>query len=570
MEQPILHLRLRGVIFVICIAFIAMGTHLFRLQISQMYNFFQLSNKNFMRTEKIPSARGNIIDIHGNLLATNRPVISLYWIGTGSKKLTENQLSLINLLQTTLELPQDIAIQIATEERKNKKHLIARDIPLDKLGQIIEKFPHHANIYVAQQFKRLYPHKSVASHVIGYLGSLADEQTGKMGLELLLNEELKGQSGELIKTINSVGKQLTQREVRQSLTGNTISTTFDLPLQLIAEEVFPENESGTMILLDPQQGDIKVMLSKPNFDPSMFLQTIHSETWQELQERHGFINRAIGSTYPPASLFKMVTLAAALEQKIITDETTWYCPGYIHFAGRRIQCGNHAGHGTIDTRSALAYSCNIPFYDIAKKIKIDTLAEYAYKLGLGAKTNILLPEREGLIPTTAWKKRVKGESWWPGETLSASIGQSYLLATPLQMGLMISALCEEYLIKPRILTSEEIIKKPLYISKGTLQLLKEYMKQVIRLGTGSKLKYLTEFEMYAKTGTAQTSDLKKRSLGKKFAEHGWFVCYFKYKNEKPLTLVVIIEHVGSSRDAINLALSFLTKYASHCEAKKIA
>lgn len=565
MEQSILYMRLRGVIFFIGIAFVAIGFHLFRLQISQMYNFFQLSNKNFMRMEKIPSARGNIIDIHGNLLATNRPVISLYWVGTGAKNFSEGQLSLVSLLKTTLDLPEDIATILATEERRNRRYLIAQDIPLDKLGLIIEKFPHHANIFIAQQFKRLYPHKSVASHVIGYLGSLADGQTGKMGLELLLNDELKGQAGELIKTINSVGKQLTQQEVKRSLTGNTITTTFDLPLQLIAEEVFPENESGTMILLDPQKGDIKVMLSRPNFDPSMFLQTIQSETWQELQERHGFINRAIGSTYPPASLFKMVTLAAALEQKIITDETTWYCPGYIHFAGRRIQCGNHAGHGTIDTRSALAYSCNIPFYEIAKKIKIDTLAEYAHKLGLGAKTNILLPERSGLVPTTAWKKQVKGEAWWPGETLSAAIGQSYLLVTPLQMGLMISALCEEYLIKPRILTDEAIIKKPIFISKSTLQLLKEYMKQVITLGTGSKLKHLNQFEIYAKTGTAQTSDLKKRSLGKKFAEHGWFVCYFKYLNQNPLTLVVIIEHVGSSRDAINLAFNFLKKYASYCQ-----
>lgn len=557
--------RLKQTIIVIALAFIAIVVHLYRLQISQMYDFYRLSNQNHMRFERIPSARGNILDVRGRLLATSRPVMNVYWFGTGQKKISTQQEELICLLKDIFDLEPETLQALLTAERTNKRYLIAHDIRLERLSPLFEKFPRHPNVLIEQHFKRLYPHKSIASHVIGYLGTMADEQTGKMGLELLLNEQLKGSAGERIKKINSVGKQLSQQEIKSALAGDTIKTTFDLALQVIAEELFPQNESGTMILLDSQKGDIKVMLSRPHFDPSMFLKKIGHETWQELQERHGFINRAIGATYPPASLFKMITLAAAFEEGIITDQTTWNCPGYIYFGGRKIQCGHHAGHGEVDARGALAYSCNIPFYDIAQKIKMDTLADYATRLGLGSKTNILLPEREGLVPTTEWKKRVKGEIWWPGETLSAAIGQSYLLATPLQMGLLISAICEEYLVKPRILVTEEIIKKPVSISKGTLQLLKEYMKQVITLGTGSKLKQLSQFEFYAKTGTAQTSGLNKRHLGKKFAEHGWFVCYFKYKEQQPLTLVIIIENVGSSRDAISLAFRFLKKYAEYCE-----
>lgn len=281
-----------------------------------------------MRYERIPSARGNILDVKGRLLATNRPVITLYWTGTGLKQISKKQQELITLLKECLGLDAEIEAALALAERKNKRILIAHDLDLEKLGLIIEKFPHHPNISVVQQFKRWYPHKSIASHVIGYLGALSDEPSGRMGLELALNDALKGQSGELIKTINSVGKQLAQQEIKKALTGDTINTTFDLDLQLIAEEIFPENESGSVIVLDPENGDIKAMLSRPTFDPSIFLQSIDVATWQELQEKQGFINRAIGVTYPPASIFKLVTLAAALEQKIIDQDTTWYCPGY--------------------------------------------------------------------------------------------------------------------------------------------------------------------------------------------------------------------------------------------------
>ena len=153
----------------------------------------------------------------------------------------------------------------------------------------------------------------------------------------------------------------------------------------------------------------------------------------QLAEKHPFLNRAFNACYPPGSLFKIVTLSAALENGYITPESYWFCNGLIEFAGREYHCSNKHGHGLLNTEQALAHSCNIMYFELAKRMNIDLLADYAHRYGLGLKTNVMFAEKEGLVPTNAWKRRVKKEKWWPGETLSAAIGQSYLLVTPLQI-----------------------------------------------------------------------------------------------------------------------------------------
>jgi penicillin-binding protein 2 len=257
----------------------------------------------------------------------------------------------------------------------------------------------------------------------------------------------------------------------------------------------------------------------------------------------------------------LVTASAALETNLIDVDTSWYCCGYVEFAHRKYWCANRNGHGHLSTTKAIQKSCNTAFFDIGKKISIDVLANYAHRFGLGEKTNILFPEKEGLVPNYAWKKSAKGENWWPGETLSAAIGQSYLLATPIQVARMISAIFTRYLANPRLLMTEPIVKKPLDIKPETIEILQSSMGRVTdQGGTAQSVKRIKDMKIYAKTSTAQTANLDKRELGGAYLEHGWFAGYFQYKDHKPLTIVIVVENIGSSRVTTAIAKSFFIAY----------
>lgn len=545
-------------------------TRLAYLQLFQTLTFFNLSKKNFLRLEKILSPRGNILDRNNQLLATNRPVISLYWQGTGNKQLTPEQEKLFQTLSTYLPELEHKIDEIAQAEKLSKPLLLVPDIPFEQLSIIIEQCAQHPNILYQTDFKRLYPHKNVASHVIGYLGGLHHEHAGKMGIEKMCEDTLKGQPGEYEKTVNARGKYLAREKRKESLIGGTIHTTLDLELSLIADEVFPQDVSGCMLIMDTQSGDLQVILSRPSFDPNIFLDPLSPDEWQIMQVDQPFLNRVSNACYPPASLFKLVSMAAGLETGVINQADVWVCNGHIPFAGRDYHCWQRKGHGVMTTLSAIAQSCNIPFYEIGKKIKIDTLAEYASKLGLGQHPNSLLPEKAGLIPTRKWKREIKGESWWPGETLSASIGQSFLLVTPLQIARMITGIFEGYLITPRILIDEPIVKTDIEISAETRSFLKRSMKHSVQdHGTGSLLKRLKDFEIYAKTGTAQTSAFEKRELSKEFLEQGWFVAHVTYKDNPSFVMVILMEHVGSSKVSIGVALDYLKRYRKLIDTQEL-
>ena len=531
------------------------------LQIYQNSVFYNLSQKNFLRYEKVVSPRGNIFDCKGRLLATNKPVISLYWQGTGNKRLQPEQLKLITYLNEKLGIDLPDSLELAQHEQLNKQYPLQHDIDFEKLSLLIEQFPHHPNLIYTTTFKRFYPHPASASHILGYIGGLATESTGIMGLEKICNESLKGESGQQTRTVNSRGKNLAYENIKKALSGDDIHTTLDLQLSQIACEAFPEDTNGCMLIMDSDTGNLQVILSRPAFDPNIFLEPLSPEDWQQLQIEQPFLNRASNACYPPASLFKLVSMAAGLETGIINQSDVWFCCGHTSFAGRDYHCSQRKGHGPMTTVSAIAQSCNIPFFEIGKKIKIDTLADYAHRLGLGSPTRSLLPEKSGLIPTRKWKRETKGEPWWPGETLSAAIGQTALLVTPIQIARMFNGIFHGFLVTPRLLESEPIEKQPVDLSESTRDFLKRAMRKTIEdHGTGVRLKRLKDITIYAKTGTAQVSAWEKRDLGKEHLEHAWFAAHVTYKNRPPFVMVILLEHVGSSSVATNLALKYLRKY----------
>jgi penicillin-binding protein 2 len=550
---------------------------LIHLQVHLSKKLYSRGQKNFLRINKIQPTRGNIVDINGKLLATNKPIHNLYWTGKGKPTLSEKDLDDLYLLERIIGkqiTDEETLEKIKIANKYNKKFLIAAEITFEQLSKIEEQFDKNSSILIETSFKRFYPYQSFASHTLGFLGRMDINNMGKMGLEKLLEGSLKGKDGAMAVKINSFGTQLSQTIVQNSLAGKNIKINLDIELQEIIENAYPKDSTGCFILMDPCDGSVLALLSKPNFDPNIFLSPISKPEWDELQENNPFLNRAFDATYPPGSIFKLVTMSLALENKIVTQNDTCHCCGYLTFAGRKYYCHNHDGHGLLNAQQVFEQSCDIFFYKIAKKMDIDHLANYANRFGLGQKTNIIFPEKLGIIPTKAWKKKNMGERWYTGESLSASIGQSFITVTPMQAARMASSVYTGYLVNPRILEQEPIIKSPLNISNATLKFLRQSMKGVVTHGTARSINRNKDFEIYAKTATAQTSDLTKRDLGERiYREHKWLIGTFKYKNNKPITFVVLVEHAESptvTKEAANYLLTEYKKLMDKKETDKIS
>ena len=262
--------------------FLGISVRLFYLQINLGSYFMMRGEKNFLRKKTTRSTRGTIFDRNGNILATNRPVISLYWVGTGKRSLTDTQKQLLHTLEYILDMDivenNTFYKSLCVHERSEKRIKLASDLSLDQLSQIEEQFPHNPNLMLQTDFERYYPHGPSTSHIVGYLKR--DPQydlLGKMGLEMLLQDTLKCKEGTELKTVNSVGKEITSIELEKACSGKNITTTIDLELQKLCESVFPQDYSGTFIIMDPETGDIKSLVSQPTFDPNIFLNPITHE-----------------------------------------------------------------------------------------------------------------------------------------------------------------------------------------------------------------------------------------------------------------------------------------------------
>lgn len=550
---------------VILLLFSIVGIRLWYLQIICARILFDKAQRNFLRLESIPAPRGLILDCNGSILAANRPVVSLFWQGSGSSALTNHHKQILKVCQEILTIPlltDTMRSSIEQAERFGKKRMIAHDLTFDQLSKLKEQCGAESAILFETSFQRFYPYTNCASHIIGHLGKQNDILQGKAGLELVCNEQLSGKPGCILSGIDSSGIATTKTIVKEQIRGETITTTLDINLQKISETVFPDYYNGALILIDPHDGSIKALVSKPDFNPELFLTRFSTQTWNSLQEKKPFLNRAL-NTYPPGSIFKLIVISAALETGLITQDDTWNCKGFSYYGKRKYWCHRHSGHGILSTKEAVAHSCNILFFQTAQRISVDIIAEYAKKFGLGSKTGCLLSERDGLVPTKLWKQECKGEPWWPGETLSVSIGQSYLLATPLQIARMVGAIFTGSLINPRILVDEPIISTPLDLQPNTIEFLKESMKDVITYGTGKKLNKIKDVELYAKTSTAQNSKLGKHLLDRSYLEHGWFVAHFQYKDHDPLVMVILVENVGTSQIPTAIARELIISYKKY-------
>ena len=567
--------RLYIAFFSIMAAFAVLFVRLFYLQVIAGNEFRRLSENNCIRLQAIDPQRGLIFDRNGTLLVDNRPSFDLGIILNDAKPLENTIQNLSNYTSIPLE---EIKCKIAQKKGAYYKPVILKqDIGRNLLALIEAHKFDLPGVVVNVKPVRHYIYSHIAAHLTGYLGEINSDELksskytgcrsgdfiGRFGVEKEYDSFFRGRLGGRQVEVNATGQVVRILKTVNSIPGHNIYLTIDYLLQQKAEELLA-GRAGAVVAMIPSSGEILVMASSPSFDQNSFVSGMSHKEWDSLitNQFRPMENKAIQGEYPPASTYKIITAIAGLEEGVIDENTTFFCPGYYRYGGRVYRCWKKPGHGSADVIKAITESCDVFFYQVGQKLGIDRLAWYAKACGLGSSTSIHLDhESVGLVPTANWKKLRTGVAWQSGETLSVAIGQGYNLATPLQMLVLISAVANggtryKPLIVKTIRTAEDeivvkntpVIVGKLPVSSKTMELVKKGLWKVVndRKGTAWKSR-LDDMEFCGKTGTAQVVGREKvDSLSQEektffLKPHAWFVAYGPSVDPK-IAVSVIIEH----------------------------
>ncbi|MCX5854195.1 MAG: penicillin-binding protein 2 [Deltaproteobacteria bacterium] len=552
---------------------------MWHLQVIRGDELSQRSENNSVRLRKIRPLRGLIMDTNRQVLVDNQPSFDIVFMPNRSRNIQDMAKKLKNLyeessLAFSMEFPSPgkkrFIAPVKLEKNINKKKLaVIETHALDLPGVAVEVVP-----------IRQYLGGEMMAHIIGYTGEVSREDlekdesgesgigdiTGKNGIEKYLDPYLKGKSGAEQVEVNVLGKEIKLVGRIQPVPGYNVMLTIDASLQKVAWEALKDMR-GSVVAMDPRDGSVLALVSTPSFDPNLFNGGISIEDWENLSTdpSHPMENRAVAGQYPPGSTYKLIVAAAALEEGLITPDTTFFCNGSFELGNRTYRCWQKKGHGHVNLHRAIVESCDVYFYNLGKLIGVDKLAEYARGFGLGSASGIDLPrEKGGLIPTKQWKLSRFRESWQMGETISLAIGQGYNLLTPLQLVNAYAALANGGVIyRPRLIKSIETMdgrviksfepeqKGKIPISKKNMEILRYALWGVVNEngGTGHALRR-KEADVCGKTGTSQVIGLpedekaRKRKINlARFRDHALFVCFAPYKNPE-IAIAVIVENAG--------------------------
>ena len=553
---------------------LAMGVlaiRVWNLQIREGPYYRDMAVNNRTRAVLLEPARGLIHDRNGVLLANNAPSFNLYVTLEDVKDrdlLVEGLVKLIGLDEVRLR--KKLAERgPKLVPRKVKGGLTLREAALVESHRL--DFP---GVMIQAESQRNYRLGPAAAHLLGYVGEISAEQlertdgedlhqgsiVGQHGVEKTYDTYLQGRSGQKTIEVDALGHEKRVVATQRPEPGDDVYLTIDIRLQQLAEGLLGE-EAGAIVALDPTNGEVLALASRPAFDPNMLSRDLTAKQWDEVIRDQGrpLTNRATQGQYPPGSTFKIVMAAAALDTKTVTPESKIRCTGGYQFGKRLFKDWKVGGHGPMDIRQAIVHSCDVFFYTVGQRMGIDTIASYATQFGLGRETGLELPsERGGIVPSTAWKERVRHEPWWPGETVSASIGQGYVTVTPLQMAYLTATVANGGTVfRPRLVRgineratgvyreSPAIEVGRLTVKSETLTLIQEAMAGVVAHGTATRAKS-SLVTIAGKTGTAQTVALRpgpEKDIPKRLRDHAWFVAYAPV--EAPtIAVAVLVEHMG--------------------------
>jgi len=549
--------RIRLKIYWIILLFV-IGTliaSLFYAQVVMHEKYIVMSEDNRLKIIPLMAPRGSIYDRNMEPMAKDVLCFDVSVIYSRVKNLD----LIVNVLSSILDMSPDI---VSKNLKKSKTRpftpiCVAEDIGLEKAVKIEEITQKYPGMLLEVSAKRRYFRKKVASNVLGYLGSInrsefkrlksygykMDDVVGRAGVEKYYDKYLRGVHGGKQVEVDHRGREAKILGFKEPAPGRDLYLTIDLSLQEFCDSLL-EDRRGSVIVINPESGALLAMASAPTFDPTIFInKNLRDERRRVLTDKnYPLLNRGISGTYPPGSVFKAVVAAAALDTKAISLSTSFEC-NYIFTLGRaKFRCWRKGGHGPQSVMEALKHSCNIFFFNTGLCLGVDRLSVYAGKFGFGQKTGVDLPgERSGVLPSREWKKKVIKDKWYKGDTVNFSIGQGYLLCSPLQIARMMCVFANGgYLVKPYVAEKigdvevSDIRREPLNISKEVLMTVKKGLYEVVngKHGTGVKAKQ-KDVDVSGKTGTAQTSRGKS---------HGWFAGFAPY--EDPKIVVVVFDEFG--------------------------
>jgi penicillin-binding protein 2 len=600
-----LNRRLWIVTIFVLVMFSVLVLRLWYLQALNGKRYRTQSENNRIHLQEIPPFRGLILDRNGEPLVDNVPSYNLYV----TPDEIQDKEQLLKNLKILLGLnPDEVRSQIAKDSKNQpfQPVLIKKNLSRDELA-IIETYQYNLpGVRPEVRYQRSYLYGNFATHIIGYLGeisekelagdqypdSLSGDYIGKSGVERRWQKVLNGVRGGKQVEVDATGRKLQELSKIPPVSGENITLTIDRKLQAAAENML-RDKTGTIVAMDPNNGEILAMASSPSFDPNAFIAGIDKTEWKTLMsgKNSPLQNKALSGQYPPGSIFKMVMALAGLEEGAVTPDETVSCTGVYAFGNRAFHCWQKKGHGTVDLHKALRESCDVYFYKLGNKLGIEKIAYYAKMCGLGKSTGIELDsEKDGLIPNNAWKKKRFGVPWQPGETISTSIGQSFVLVTPIQVASLISTIFNGGKVyQPKIVRESGSEKdkgfqpsptllRTLNVKKQNLELVKSGLIAVVNEphGTGSSAR-LREVTVAGKTGTAQVVTLERQKALKssgadsdEYKDHAWFAGIAPAENPK-IAIAVLIEH-GShgGSTAAPLARDLIKEYLGIGQLQPVA
>ncbi len=582
-ESNLFKSRAMVVAFFGLILMLVLVARLYHLQLVDYDHYITQSTINRVHLNAVEPARGLIFDRNGEVLAHNLPSFQL--------EITEED---VENMEETLQSIGSI-INFTNRDIKRFRRALKRAPPFQGVPlkfSLTEKevalfsverhnFP---GVDIVASLKRHYPNKSLAGHTIGYVGRISEKELetidpvnyratrdiGKTGIEKQFESILHGEVGYQQVEVNVAGRVIRVLEETAPIPGEGVYLTLDVGLQKIAEGAIV-GENGAVVAIDPRNGEILALLSKPDFDINLFVDGISVKNYAALRDdwRRPLFNRAVTGTYPPGSTIKPILALAALENHTTTKNSKIYCPGYFRLPNEehKYRDWKAGGHGFVNLDQAITQSCDVMFYDVANKLGIDKMEQFLAQFGFGKKTKIdLSPEHRGILPSKKWKQEHFGQIWYPGETLIAGIGQGYFIATPLQLAQAMSVLAmpdETY--KPHLLYARQpdASDKPEYFQNSTPSSIsfekKEHWQDIIdsmikvtsgQHGTARNAFLNTPYSVAGKTGTAQVfsvaqdEEYDKSLIEKRLQDHALFVG-FAPADKPEIAVAVIVENGGS-------------------------
>lgn len=568
--------------YLIVAMFFILATGFWRLQISQPLYYKELADQNRIKSLPLLAPRGRIVDREGRVIAGNYPSFSVLLLRDQARQERD-----MDRIAEGLDLdPGELRARLRRfrSAPKYEPLILKEDASLRDLAYVEAHRDEIPGLEVVMVSRRLYPRDGFLAHLLGYVGEVSEgeldlpefaglrsgQMVGKTGIERQYNDLLIGQDGLRRVIVDSRGREVGKLDEQPSTEGTPLRLTIDLDLQVAAEQAL-EGKQGAIVALDPRNGEVLAMVSRPAFDPNKFAVRINRRDWQSYMAdpHHPLLNRAIQAQLAPGSTFKLIMTVAGLETDTITPQWGVNCPGGANFYGRFFKCHTAGGHGHVELHRAIVQSCDVFFYTVGQKLGIDNIAAYAGHLGLGRKTGIDLPhEEEGVVPSPKWKLRMFREKWYAGETISVAIGQGSVQTTPLQLAYLYGGVASEgnfrrpHVVFPKEVAAyrpgqelDQLTRFPLK-STTVAEATSGLFGVVNEGGTGGRAR-VVGLDIGGKTGTAQVASLdfvkaKRGSAGIDLRDNAWFIGISPHRHPE-IAVAVLFEHGELSTYAAGIA-----------------